>query len=167
MSTIPKTRKQLIEMTTVNFEKLSDELEKGGPRLGSLPCTDDWSVRELLAVRAWWTESVVDWVNQGKKGKSPITPAKGYSWSETPKLNQSIANRAKKESYASVKKRLEKGYSKLMKLIDSMNDKQFLEVGTYEWAGKYPIARWLSLNTTRQYATARTYVRKAIRNVEH
>lgn len=31
------------------------------------------------------------------------------------------------------------------------------------WAGKWPISRWVSINTTRQYVTARTYIRRAIR----
>jgi hypothetical protein len=47
--------------------------------------------------------------------------------------------------------------------IEELDDRELLEVGAFPWAGKYPIARWISLNTARQYTTARTYVRRALR----
>jgi hypothetical protein len=47
--------------------------------------------------------------------------------------------------------------------IDGLDDTQLLEVGVFEWAGRYPISRWISLNTARQYTTARTFIRRALR----
>ena len=163
MSTIPKLRSHLVEMTRTNFEKLRLEIDQAGSRLASLPCTDEWNAKELLAVRAWWTEAVIEWVRLGRKGKTPITPAEGYRWNETPRLNNDIARSAKRMSFKSVVKRLDDGFAELMLLIDSLDDRELLKVGAFEWAGKYPIARWLSLNTARQYATARTFIRKAMR----
>jgi hypothetical protein len=124
---------------------------------------DDWNVKELLAVRAWWTESVVKWIEEGRSGEVPTTPSKGYRWKETPRLNSDVARRARRESYASICRRLEEGYSRVLELIDDLSDHELLDVGTFAWAGKYPIRRWISLNTVRQYATARTYLRRAIR----
>ena len=50
-----------------------------------------------------------------------------------------------------------------MGLIASLSDAELLEVGAFEPAGKWPIARWLSINTARQYSTARTFIRRAVR----
>ena len=150
-------------MTRANFEKLRLVIDQAGSHLASLPCTDEWNAKELLAVRAWWTEAVIEWVHLGRKGKSPITPAEGYRWNETPRLNNDIARSAKRMSFKSIVKRLDDGFAELMLLIDSLDDRELLEVGTFEWAGKYPIARWLSLNTSRQYTTARAFIRKAMR----
>jgi len=160
---IPKTRRDLTEQLQSTFSKLRIELDKGGSRLGSLPCVDNWSVKELLAVRAWWTEHVVEWVEAGKRGEAPVTPAEGYRWKETPRLNADVAYAARRESYMSIRARLEKGYARVLSLVDELSDKELLEVGTFEWAGKYPISRWISLNTVRQYTTARTFIRRAIR----
>jgi hypothetical protein len=33
----------------------------------------------------------------------------------------------------------------------------------FGWAGKWPLARWISINTARQYTTARAYVRQLAR----
>ncbi len=166
MSTIPKSRRHLIEMTRTNFEKLRLELDQAGSRIASLPCTDEWDVKELLAVRAWWTEAVIEWVGVGLQGGTPITPAEGYRWSETPRLNNDIARSAKRMSFKSIINRLNDGFAALMLLIDSLDDRELLEVGVFEWAGEHPIARWLSLNTARQYTTARALIRKAIRASE-
>ena len=163
MSTIPKSREHLVEMTEANFGKLRREIEDGGEGIAELRCTEDWTVKQLLAVRVWWTESVVRWVKTGRRGTRPVTPARGYRWHETPRLNDDIAARAEEATFASIVKRLDRGYASLMKLIASLSDDELLAVGVFEWAGKYPIARWLSLNTARQYTTARALIRKAIR----
>ena len=160
---IPKTRVELTDLTRSSFEKLHDELESAGAKVGSLPCVDDWSVKDLLAVRAWWTENVIDWIEAGRRGETPITPAEGYRWSETPRLNAHVVNVAKRESYRSVRVRLERGFERVMRTIDALSDKDLLEVGVFGWAGQYPISRWISINTARQYTTARAFIRRALR----
>ncbi len=59
---IPNTRAELTDLTRSTFEKLRAELEAAGARVGNLPCVDDWSVKDLLAVRVWWAENVIDWI---------------------------------------------------------------------------------------------------------
>lgn len=160
---IPNTRAELTDLTRSTFEKLRTELEAAGPRVGSLPCVDAWSVKDLLAVRVWWTENVIDWIEAGRRGETPITPAEGYPWKETPRLNADVVKAARRESYRSVRARLEQGFKRVMGTIDSLNDRELLEVGVFTWAGKYPISRWISINTARQYTTARTFIRRALR----
>ncbi len=160
---IPKTRAELVAQLDTSYGKLRSEIEQGGPRLGSMHCIDDWTVKELLAVRTWWTDNVVAWVVEWRKGGSPVTPAPGYRWNETPRLNNDIAKSAKRESYASVRERLDKGYSKVLKLVDSLSDHELLDTGVFPGAGSYPVRRWISLNTVRQYTTARSFIRRAVR----
>ena len=161
---IPQTRSDLVDSVRTTFKKLTNELDAAGPRIGNLPCVEDWSIKDLLVVRAWWTEHVAEWVEAGKRGECPVTPADGYRWKETPRLNADIVKQHRRESYQSVRKRLQLGYEHVMTVIDSLNDKELLEVGVFQWAGNYPIARWISLNTTRQYTTARTFIRRALRS---
>lgn len=161
---IPKTRSELTEQVSTSYRKLRDELEAAGVRAGKLHAVDDWTIKDLLAVRAWWTENVIDWVEAGRKGKVPVVPADGYGWRETPRLNADIVMEARRESYRSIRDRLERGYRRVMRAIDDLSDNELLETGVFEWAGSYPISRWISINTARQYTTARTYVRKALRD---
>lgn len=121
----------------------------------------------LKSVRAWWTNAVVKWMRAGKKGKIPETPAKGYGWKDTPSLNNEIAKKSKNESYETVRKRLKKEYTALLKTIDSLDDHELMDQGVFDWAGeKWPVSRWLSVNTARQYATARKFVKKAVKEAK-
>ena len=161
---IPGTRAELTDLVRTTFDKLQLELDEAGPKVGSLQCIDDWTVKDLLAVRAWWTENVIDWIEAGKRGEVPVVPAEGYQWNETPKLNADIVKRARRESYRSIRNRLTRGFQRVMQTIESLDDRELLDVGVFTWAGNYPISRWISINTARQYTTARTFVRRALRN---
>jgi hypothetical protein len=160
---IPRTRDELTGEMAAAFDKLQDTLDAGGADLGDAPCVDGWTVRDVLAVRVWWTEHVVEWIEAGRRGETPIVPAPGYGWSETPRLNAEIVRESASVSLGMLRKRLTRAFTRTMATIDSLSDRELLEVGAFEWAGKWPISRWLSINTTRQYVTARTYVRRALR----
>ncbi|MBD3163544.1 MAG: ClbS/DfsB family four-helix bundle protein [Candidatus Eisenbacteria bacterium] len=160
---IPRTRRELIDQIDGSFDKLAADLASIGRDDAERPCVEDWSVKELLAVRAWWTESVVGWIEAGRRGEVPDLPAPGYGWNETPRLNADLARAARKEPYEVVRSRLEHGFRRVRTVIDALDDRELLEVGAFDWAGKWPIARWISINTARQYQTARTMIRRALR----
>jgi hypothetical protein len=67
------------------------------------------------------------------------------------------------ESFDSIQNRLEAGYDRVLTCVGSLSDADLLEVGVFPWAGKWPLSRWISINTARQYTTARSYIRKAVR----
>jgi len=160
---IPRTRAELVEQVTSSHARLTAELDAAGPRAGSLPCVDDWTIKDLLAVRVWWTERVIDWVEAGRRGEHPVTPAEGYRWNETPRLNADVVARSRRHAYRALRKRLDDGVARVLATIDALDDVELCEVGHFAWAGRWPIARWISINTVRQYTTARSYVRKACR----
>lgn len=160
---IPKTRQELVDLVTRSFTKLREELDRLDPGAADRPCVEDWSIKDLLAVRAWWTERVIDWVEAGRRGERPVTPAPGYRWRETPRLNAAVVRTSHDEPYPEIRARLEKGYERVVATIDELDDRELLEPGMFEWTGKYPVSRLISINTARQYTTARTYIRRALR----
>jgi hypothetical protein len=160
---IPTTRAELTRLVTASFERLVQELDRSDPQIAGLPCVEDWSVKGLLAVRAWWTERVGDWIDAGRRGESPATPAPGYRWTETPRLNADLVRRARAESYAAVRARLERGCERVLAAIAALDDRELLLPGAFAWAGKWPLSRWISINTARQYTTATALIRRAVR----
>jgi hypothetical protein len=161
---IPKTRQELSELLMSSFSKLLRELDNANPKVAQLRCVDDWTVKDLLAVRTWWTENVLDWIEAGRRGESPTAPAPGYTWKETPRLNADVVEAAKSEPFRKICARLEKGFARVLATIDALDDTELLQVGVFDWAGNWPIARWISVNTARQYTTARTLIRRALQN---
>ena len=160
---IPTSRKELLESIRTSYARLGEALDAAGPRIGGKQCVDDWTVKDLLAVRAWWTTSVVDWIEAGQRGGNPVTPAEGYKWNETPRLNDDIVRRSKRESFRSIRDRLDAGVARVVKTIDTLSDDDLFVARKFDWAGNLPLSRWLSINTARQYTTARTYVRRTIK----
>ena len=120
-------------------------------------------MRELLAVRAHWTECVSEWVSAWQRGEAPELPAPGYGWNETPKLNAAVVEATRDESLPSIRGRLRDGQGRLLRQVEALSDEELFEVGRFPGAGRYPVARWISLNATRQYVTARTHLRRALR----
>ncbi len=157
---IPQTRRQLVDQIETAFKKLDAELRDIDTEMATRLCVDDWSVKDLLAVRLWWTRSVLNWIDKGKKGLVPITPARGYRWSETPRLNAAVVEKSQRRSFKPIVSELRRQYTRLLATIERLDDEELLEIGVYKWAGNYPIARWLSINTARQYQTARKYIRR-------
>lgn len=159
----PTTRIELIQLVETSYAKLRQELDSVEPSLAAQRCIDDWSVKDLLAVRVWWTENVVAWIEAGRRGEMPDVPAPGYGWRDTPRLNAEIVQAALDEPFTNVCKRLQLGFERVCAVIEALSDRELLEPWVFAWAGKNPISRWISINTVRQYTTARTYIRRARR----
>ena len=160
---IPKNRVELLEQLQTSYTKLQSTMENAGDAVFELHAIDDWNVADLLAVRAWWTEKVAKWVVAGRENRRIYLPARGYRWNQTPQLNAAIVTRSRTQSFRTIRNRLARGYSNLLLLIADLTDEELFGVGVFSWAGKWPIARWISINTTRQYSTATTLIRKALR----
>lgn len=163
MSSIPKDRADLVRMITTSFARLQADLERVNSTTCELPCTEEWSIRQLLAVRVWWTEAVVEWVRAGQRGEVPVIPAPGYLWKDTPRLNAEIVAGADTQTWHLLCGRLERGVLQVLATIEKLDNHELLTPGVFEWTGKSPVARLLSMNTSTQYATARTLVRRALR----
>ncbi len=165
-STVPRTRKQLLDVVKTGYGELQSELAEGGPRLGNVVCVDDWTVREVLALRCWWSEAVVSWIRTARDGGELDLPAPGFKWNETPRLNAGIARRAKRESYLSVKRRLDKAFRNVLVLIAELSDRELCKPGVLSRTVKCPACQLIALNTARQYRTARTFIRRTLKSMQ-
>ncbi len=114
-------------------------------------------------MRCWWSEAVVDWVRTARDGGELDLPAPGFKWNETPKLNADVARRAQREAYRSVNQRLDSAYEDVLRLIGEPSDRELCEPGVFGWTGKHAACQLISLNTARQYRTARTYIRRSLK----
>jgi hypothetical protein len=90
-------------------------------------------------------------------------PAPGYKWNETPRLNGDVAAKAKRESYRSVRGRLQWAYEDVHIVIGELDDRELCTPGTLDWTGKYGVCGAINLNTARQYRTATTFIRRALK----
>jgi len=160
---IPKTRQELRNQIMTEFQKLDAELKKTDDESANVICIDEWSIKDIMAVRLWWTRNVLNWIDKGKLGEIPELPAAGYNWNETPRLNENTVDKSRGRTFASIVSAFRRQYSRLLTTIDELDDDELLKAGFFEWAGTYPVSRWLSINTVRQYHTARTLISRTRR----
>jgi hypothetical protein len=86
-----------------------------------------------------------------------------YTCSQTPHLNAESVSQAADTPYAEVRMRLAAAHGKVLATMRELSASELLDASVYEWAGKRPVARWIALNTARQYTAARAHLRRALR----
>ena len=165
-SSIPRTRTQLVETVTTSYAELQTELGRGGPRLGNIVCVDDWTTKQLLAVRCWWSEAVVDWIRTSRSGGLLDLPAPGYKWNETPRLNNDAAASGQRASYCIVRQRLQRAYDDVHQVIGELDDRELCTPGAFDWTGKFGLCGAINLNSARQYRTATAFIKRALKRRE-
>lgn len=159
----PSSRKELLDELERAQQRFEAVLDECGDGIGQLICVDDWTVRDLLAVRLWWVRSTGDWIEAGLRGARPDLPARGYGWRDTPALNASVVRRASRRGLPSLRRDLRAAIARVRELVDGLADRQLLRTDSFEWAGSWPVARWVAVNLSRGLTTARSLVLKAAR----
>jgi len=164
---IPKTRAELLDGMQTAYDKLQDDLARVDARTSKLICVDDWRIVDLLVVRTRWAEMVVEWIEAGRRGEVPETPAPGYKWKETPRLNRDIIAAApKRRAWKATKEAFVASHDAVLEAVDGLSKRELERVGVFEWADKWPVLRWISISTTTGYVSARKYIRKVLREQE-
>lgn len=88
----------MLSAVTDAYSSLREELRFCGADLASTVCVDEWTVKDLLAVRVWWTEQVVAWIEAGRRGESPELSAPGYRWRETSTPQRRLCTRLRRRN---------------------------------------------------------------------
>lgn len=100
-----------------------------------------------------WHNMCLRWYQEGLKD-TPVMPAPGFKWTESPALNEAIYQRYKDLSPADAKRKLRTSHRKVVKLLESLTERQLLEPGYYAWCGKaskLPLTSFFHPNTSGHY----------------
>lgn len=164
MSSIPVDRTHLISLINSQFDKLWRLIEPITKDEALYTVDDDFTIKDLIAIRVWWSASLVKWVKSGQRGKTMALPALGYTWRDTPALNRKIAEESRTKSFAFLRKQLAANKDHILALVSELSDAELEQLDVYDWAGKWPIMRWISVSSSSQYAGATRQIRKALRD---
>jgi hypothetical protein len=143
-------------------------------RLGEIPKVrwqepgvwgDGWTVSDLVAHLAEWQQMFLGWHEQGLGGSMPEMPARGYTWSQTPKLNRAIWEKHRSRSRASVMAAFDSGYSRIVHMGEALSPEQLLTPGHFSWTGKHPLATYLGPNTASHYRFAIKVINRWLKRV--
>lgn len=120
---------------------------------------------DLLAYQIGWGLLVLQWEDAEQAGNVPDMPARGYKWNELTPLAQSFYKRYAKRSLKWLRAELGRVVDDIAGFIAGLTEDEFLAKGHRTWAGeKWPVAKWVQINTVAPYKTARTKLRRWKRN---
>lgn len=120
-----------------------------------------WSVKDILAHLIAWQQMNLSWYASGKRGETPVVPADGISWRETPKLNQRIFDEYKDRGLEEIRSKFNESHRQMLEMVDLVPDDEFVKVGHFNWAGpSWCLSDYARANTASHYRWAGNHIRR-------
>ena len=118
----PTNKTDLLDAADAEFEKLWVAIDDVSQAERSTPgACETWSVKDLLAHLDAWHELFLGWESVGAAGGRPQIPAPGYTFGDTPALNESIYQRCRSDSWNDVEQRLRSSHERAVAVIGDKN----------------------------------------------
>lgn len=160
----PTTKPELRSRVESDFAALLQTIQALEPAQQLEPgCCDEWSVKDVLAHLDAWHELFLEWERVGSAGGRPAMPAEGYTWKDTPALNETIWQRTQHDDLDTVLTRLGNSHRRVLARIDSYPEQELFTKGRYSWTGSTSVGSYAVSATTSHYDWARTLVRRFAR----
>lgn len=143
------------------YESLCSEVAAidEGSRLMAGAC-EEWSVKDILGHLDAWHEMFLAWEAAGSAGESIEMPAPGYTWKDTPALNEEIFQGIRDDSYADVIARLDDSYLRVRQVIEGYEPDDLATKRRFKWTGSTSVLSYAVSATSSHYDWARKLVRK-------
>ena len=162
----PATKAELLERMVVEFDALIDLVEAVDPaaREKAGAC-DEWSIKDLLAHLDVWHRMLLGWEAEGRPGGKPEIPAPGYTWSETPALNEVFFQAHRNDAYADVVASLRESHAQVRLVVESYGAEELFEKKRYAWTGTTSVGSYLVSCTTSHYDWATKLIKRFVRQL--
>ena len=155
------TKTQLIEDAQKERAALEKLLATLTPEQMTQPkIVGEWSAKDVLAHLVEWEAMVMKWYAAGVKGQVPAVPSEEYNWGQLPQLNHAIYLKHRDRPLEEIQKEFKSSYKKIMKVIDSIPEKELFTRGQYPWMRNNPLAAYFNSATAAHYRWARGEIRK-------
>jgi hypothetical protein len=159
---LPASKEELLNNLREAYKKLDDEFEavtKKNERHcgidGNISCCD------VVAYQIGWARLLLGWEATELKGNVPAMPAKGYKWNQLGGLAESFYEKDAEKSLRVLRNEFKRIVKRVTGWLESLSEKELFSLHQRDWAGnKWPIAKWVQVNTIAPYRSARTKVRR-------
>ncbi len=158
----PKTKSELLLAAHEEFDRLwsTSELidENDVERPG---VCEAWSLKDVLAHLDAWHEMLLEWEAAGSRGEKAPMPASGFSWAETPELNEVIYQRHRADDWNDVVERLRDSHARVLERIEAYDEDDLFTKKRYGWTGSTSVASYAISATSSHYRWASNLIKKA------
>ncbi|WP_180130170.1 ClbS/DfsB family four-helix bundle protein [Rhodoferax sp. BLA1] len=159
---LPTSQQELLSRFDTAYNKLREEITRVPDELSRAPQLEGgMSLCELIAYQIGWGRLVLQWEALEQAGQPVEMPAPGFKWNQLGALAQSFYLRSRDVSAAQLLAQFDALASDLRAFIAASSDTFLFSVGQRQWAGaKWPVVKWLQVNTIAPYDSARAKLRK-------
>lgn len=162
----PKTKSELIEASQKNYSRLYDFVEEFDEEMQNTEFPDGYlnrNIRDVLAHLHHWHLLMAKWYSIGMQGQQPMMPAEGYTWKDTPKLNEVIQKKYADTALFRVKILLETSHNIVQKIMIRHNQEELFTKRHYGWTGSTSLGAYLISATSSHYDWAYKLIKKCIK----
>jgi hypothetical protein len=124
------------------------------------PCAPGkWSVKDTLAHLTAWHARLLGWLEQHRRGQTPVLPEPGFSWDDRDALNERTFAANRNRGLQTVLREFKESHARVLHLVDSLSERELTDTKRFEWAGG-PLGLLVAHNTYLHYFHHITKVRE-------
>lgn len=160
----PKSRDELLTQSREDYDKLITYLDTLTPEQIIEPGTvGEWSAKDVVAHLTAWSTMFMGWYRVGEEGGTPAIPAQGYTFKQTPALNQRIYEEHRDQPLDEVLGELHAAHKTAMALIERLSNEHLFTPKVYKWTKSTTLGSYAVSATCSHYAWALKEIRKGFR----
>ena len=118
---------------------------------------------EHLAYQLGWTGLLLQWERDEQAGQTVHTPAEGYKWNDLGGLYQQFYRQYGSLTLQEAQARLRGQAAQICTWLETLSEQELFEPNQRRWANnqaKWPIWKWVHINTVAPFTNFRTHIRK-------
>ena len=126
----------------------------------------DRTPAENLAYQVGWTNLLLQWEKDERKGLQVKTPSNEFKWNELSKLYQWFTDTYAHLSLQELKAKLNENICSIYAMIDSLSEEELFKPHMRKWADEatktavWEVYKFIHVNTVAPFGTFRTKIRK-------
>lgn len=159
----PKTKSELLQAANETYDLLLELIQEftAEEQQGEFPFPHrDRCIRDVVGHVLEWQRMFHRWHQDGQRGIRPEMPAPGFSWRQTPALNQQIQQQYQSLALFSLLHDLGQSHLETLALIKHYNETELFEKKHVEWTGSSSLAAYLVSATSAHYHWAIKLLKK-------
>lgn len=157
----PTTLSELLTRIDTEFDALLAEVGRiDSAGLVAPGACGEWSVKDLLSHLDAWHDLLLTWEDAGRAGRTVSIPAPGFTWKQTPALNEALWRRHRDDSLDDVLARLRASHARVRDIVAAYDEQDLFAKRRYPWTGSTSVASYAVSATTSHYDWASKLIRR-------
>ncbi|WP_223607470.1 ClbS/DfsB family four-helix bundle protein [Chryseobacterium sp. OSA05B] len=123
----------------------------------------DKTPSQNLSYQLGWTNLLLQWESDEKKGIEVQTPAPGYKWNNLGGLYESFYHKYETYSLDQQREMLKNQVNEIIEWIETLDHETLFIAEQRKWAttpAKWPVWKWIHINTAAPFKNFRAQLRK-------